>query len=75
MKPYFSPKKQEPLGAQYIDLNENYNKQDHKDENKKETTKIGTRCEAWHCQGPLGESARPFLLPMLKSWNDVNLML
>ena len=26
MKPYFSPKKQEPLGAQYIDLNENYNK-------------------------------------------------
>ncbi|XP_034702623.1 zinc finger CCCH domain-containing protein 44-like [Vitis riparia] len=33
---------------------------------------IGPRCEAWHCEGPLGESAGPFSLPMLKIWSDVN---
>ena len=36
-KPYFSSKKQGPLGAQYIDSSNNDNKQDCEDENKKET--------------------------------------
>ena len=71
MKPYFSPKKVSS-GAQYIDSSKNDNKQDCKDESKKETKMIGPRCEAWHCEGPLGESAGPFSLPMLKIWSDVN---
>ena len=41
MKPYFSLKRQEPLGAQYIDSNKNYNKHDHKDETRKKQQRLG----------------------------------